>query len=75
MEKTLSSNNEIAGIKIASSSIKVVGGSIIENKTNLALILGITIPGAFLSNFYVKLSHFWSDFVHLLQKEKTVGID
>lgn len=51
-DATLSTNSNIAGMKVGSSSITIIGGTIEYDTVNLALILGICIPVGVLRNFF-----------------------
>ena len=59
-------NSNIAGMKIGSSSVTVVNGSIDYDSVNLALILGISIPVGVLRNFFFYSSHCWYFAIYLL---------
>lgn len=72
---SLSTNSQIAGMSVGSSSVTVVGGSIDYNSTNLALILGICIPVGVLRNFPLYFSYHWYRTLHLLQEEEILRYD
>lgn len=72
-DASLATNNQLAGMTVGGSTVTVVGGTVDYSEINLALILGICIPVAVLSNFNNKLSHCRNHFVHLLQKEEIRG--
>lgn len=69
LDNTLKAGN-VGGMPISSYSVIVNGGSIdTASTTNLALILGISIPLGVLRTFLSNLSHCGHYLVHLLQKE------